>query len=258
MIRLFTIVLLISLSAFAQGAITHEETSTNHGLITAGNDLTVTLSGAPTDGELLIAFCHRNTSVDLTATGFPAGFTKATAISVGTTTQKDRRMDVGYKIASSDGTTYAFTNPDASISRDMQCAVMVYSGVNGTQLDVTPTASHYVLTSDTDAPDPPSITTVTNNAMVIIFASTSGTQNTRSCTAPSGYTRRFGNTDSRDNAFICGAEKLVTSAGAENPAAWAIANGNGCGTTCTDDTYAATIAIAPAAATSNSVLFYVR
>jgi hypothetical protein len=256
MIRLFTIALLISLSAFAQGAITHEETSTNHGIIAAGNDLTVTLSGAPTDGEILIAFCHRNTSTDLTATGYPAGFTKATAISVGTTTQKDRRMDVGYKIASSDGTTYAFTNPDASISRDMQCAVMVYSGVNGTQLDVTPTASHYVLTSDTDAPAPPSITTATDNAMVIIFGSASGTQNTRSCTAPSGYTRRFGTTDSRDNAFICGAEKLVASAGAENPGAWAIANGNGC-PSCTDDTYASTIAIAPAS-TSTSVLFYTR
>ena len=93
--------------------------------------------------------------------------------------------------------------------------------------------------------------------MVVVFATSSGASYTRSCTAPSGYTLRHGSSDPHYEAFVCAAEKLVATAGAENPGAWAIATGNGC-PACVDDTYAATIAIAPAAASTNSVLFYVR
>ena len=244
------LLLSLLLPLLAQGAITHQETASNDGAIVSSGTLTVTMAGAATDGELLLAYCHRDAGGGNTgATGFPAGFTKLTAISVSTTDQRDRVSDVGYKIASSEGTTYTFTNNEA-VTLDMHCIVMVYSGVNSTQMDVTPTSSHYVFTVNTDAPDPPSITTATDGAMVVIFASTSGLDNSRFCTAPSGYTLRHGSVDLQDEAFVCAAEKLITTAGAENPGAWAITNGNGCGTECTDDTYAATVAIAPESASS--------
>jgi hypothetical protein len=267
LIRLICSSLLI-LPLLAQGAITHEETASNSSAsVASSGTLTVTMAGAATDGEVLVAICHKDDGAgDQTQSSAPAGWTKATAISSATTDQRDRVVDVWYKVASSEGTSYAFTNNGAA-AQEMQCAIVVYSDTNATQLDITPTASHFTFANtNSNAPDPPSITTSTDGAMLLALATLSGNTNTRSCsiiTSPDNWTVRHGSSDPVNNAFICIQEFELATAGAYNPDVVDIANGNGCtasppdSTNCTDDGYAATIAIAPAgAASTDSVLFY--
>ena len=240
----------------ANAAITHEETASNYADVIASDSLTVTMAGAASDGELLIGICHSDDAGVGTkgvAISFPTGWTKIDEISVATEVSRDRVIDVGYKIAASEGSSYVFNN-NSDIDRETQCVIVVYSDVSAFQLHVTPTASHYVLGENDTDPDPPSITTTIDNAMVVALGTAGGVNdNTRVCAAPSGYTLRHGTTDPIDNAFVCVADNIVETAGAENPGAFTVTDGGA-----TDDTYGAVVAISPASAGGNSVLFFTR
>jgi hypothetical protein len=85
---------------------------------------------------------------------------------------------------------------------------------------VTPEdATATTTTGSSTNPDPPSITTVTDNAAVI--AGANSTANDTSITAPSGYGSQFDIVGDDTNDITIGLSwKAVAAAGAENPAAW--------------------------------------
>ena len=215
-------------------------------------DVTVTLSGTPADDELLVGMCWRDSSQDSTnaATSFPDGWTPLSNISTAYTNDRHRRMDYGYKVASSEsGASYTFT-PSLDASEEAICHILVFSGVDTSNpIDTASTTSHRAETVD-GAPDPPSITTTTNGAWVVAFGGLIGTTATRSCSL-TNYTIRTDNSDAQDHTFTCIGTREITSAGAENPAAMSVTNIGS-----ENDAGAAVIAIRPESA--GSLLFYVR
>ena len=96
------------------------------------------------------------------------------------------------------------------LSANTVSIAVAFRGVNTTTpLDV---ASPAIATNDRDFPDPPSITTVTNNSMVVAV----GFQRQLSTlTAPTNFT--LAATANRTNGTVAAAYRLKTPAGAENP-----------------------------------------
>lgn len=99
-------------------------------------------------------------------------------------------------------------------------------------------------------PDSPSITTVTNGALVISAFATSANDST--VTAPSGYTDQVD--DNENNAgdstsvTVGAASKIIASAGAENPASWTnVSNGSW---------FAASVAVRPFVSSGASPTFW--
>jgi hypothetical protein len=113
---------------------------------------------------------------------------------------------------------------------------MVFRGVNTTTpLDV---ASPTVATNTANMPDSPSITTVTNNCMIVSIGYLD--DDIVTATAPTNYTlarsANYGSTNA--GGTVMAAYRLVTTAGAQNPGTF---GGGG------DDSWvAATIALRPA------------
>jgi hypothetical protein len=122
------------------------------------------------------------------------------------------------------------------------CAIAyVLRGVDPTTaLDASVTTD----TSNNFRPDNPSVTTVTNNAVVLAVAATSGS-GFPTPTVPAGYSN-LSAISSSDNISVMIAMKTVATAGAENPAQWANV-GTGGGGPCSA---AATVALRPAAAST--------
>ncbi len=129
-----------------------------------------------------------------------------------TTSRVDARMIIHRKVM---GAT-----PDASIALNATnhegaaAVAFVFRSVNATPEDATATAA----TGNSAAPDPPSITTTTSGAWVLACAAAIGGLST----APSGYSNSktkyagFANSE----ITVGGATKLISLAGAENPATW--------------------------------------
>lgn len=117
------------------------------------------------------------------------------------------------------GTSVSYTNPSAT--RDEAYIFRSYSLVD-TASPLSGTVPAETSTGN-DEPNPPSITTSHNNAMVIAFGAVNSTDNT-SFTAPSGYTELTVSAalDSTavQSCVVMMANKLLPTAGAENPAAF--------------------------------------
>jgi len=125
-------------------------------------------------------------------------------------------------------------------------AIQVWRGVDTSNvLDVTTPA---VATGTSDSPDSPSITTVTDGALIFSFAFLDDDDATVSVT-PTGYSNMVeGNTalGGVSGATVAFASKELASFGADDPSAWTLSN---------DQWVAATIALRPAATGSvNSVI----
>ena len=98
----------------------------------------------------------------------------------------------------------------SGLSSNSVTIAIVFRGVNTTTLlDVTPPA---IATSDRDFANSPSITTTTNNSMVVSVAFQRQQQ---TLTAPTNFT--LARAASRTNGAVAAAYRLKTPAGAENP-----------------------------------------
>lgn len=116
------------------------------------------------------------------------------------------------------------TTPDTSVTckgtgnTQDACAYVVYvvRGVNAsTQIDATSVITNGSSTN----PDSPSITTATNNALVISAAGS--VVNDATITAPSGYSTVLSNNATDNNPYTAAAAYLTkATAGAENPASF--------------------------------------
>lgn len=146
-----------------------------------------------------------------TPTGFTVGVTPPTTFSI-PNAMIFYAVNPGASVAS-------YTNPSAT--RDEAYIFRSYSLVD-TASPLSGTVPSAANTSD-DEPNPPSITTSHNNAMVIAFGAVNSTDNT-SFTAPSGYTELTVaaalDSTAVQSSVVMMANKLVTSAGAENPGAF--------------------------------------
>ena len=152
----------------------------------------------------------------------------------------------GYTTLASSGPIYTAyrimgATPETSLSlftpggEDSVTIAMVFRGVDQT----TPLDATAALSSNfTAIPDPPAVTTVTNNAVSVVLASSD--QGPATVTSPTGYStsvvRRQSTTIA---AYAC--FKTVASAGVENPSAF------GGITSASRTAFAVTVALRPAA-----------
>lgn len=181
-------------------------------------DITLTMPSGISAGDFVVAGCCVGAVTDEDLTISDSGWTEIAdlyADDEGT----DTNLAVFYKrMGTVPDSTVTFPHPLSDALHGMAAGLMAYSGVDrSTALDATPTTA---TGKDSGIPDNPSITTVTDNAVVIAVA---GNQRADAVvTSPSGYGNQVAyaiNETVAGTSFYM-ADKTVATAGAEDPAAW--------------------------------------
>lgn len=168
-----------------------------------GTTLSVSLTGITGLREGDVVFAGIGSDGGTTVTISTAGYT-----ALGVVTQGTEYANIGYKVM---GATVDASVDFAGISTSSAAVVAVVRGVNSTILDTAiVTAS-----GGTGDPNPGSITTVTNNALVLAFGFQDDDNSTLS--PSSGYTTAITATGSTAGQAAIVASKAVVTAGAEDP-----------------------------------------
>lgn len=214
---------------FVGGAVlTASSTSTPSFSLTS---LTGGVSSSPSAGDIVVVAVSffDNTDRDITCT--TTGYTELADLYANGSA--DTQMAVYYKVLTTAETSVAFNTVSTPVTT--VCAIHVWRNPNTiTPLDVTSTTATSTTSAASNAP---SITTATDNAVVIAFGSavSAGGEFT-TLTAPSGMANFF--QDSSATAGAAVASAIVSTAGAYDPAAFG--GGAPSGTFC-----AVTVALRP-------------
>ncbi len=209
------------------------------GSVTGGN-ITLTAPGGIAEDDFVIVSAGDGTLSNQTMSMVTSGFT--TEADLYANDSYDSNLGLFYKLMGGTPDSTFVVTGSGDTEYDTAAAFHCWRGIDtSTPLDQTTTTA-----TGTNSPDtnPPSITTVTDNAQVIAIGSSSdGTADPS--TSPSGYSNEYwessnGGSDlSYQGAGL--ASKLVASAGAEDPGIWDFTSGS------TESWCAATMALRPAA-----------
>ncbi len=193
--------------------------------------LTGGLASSPSAGDIVIACVQIVSGADRDLQCTTSGYTEvADLFSDGT---DEVQLAVYYKVLSAADTTVAF---DLGGSISSRFCTHVWRGINTTPLDATTTTA--INSSSTAQPDPPSITTVTNNAVVIAVGACTSVNTLSNAVAPSGMGNLYQNRGTNDAIMIASIAR--PTAGAYNPAQFTgLSTGDG-------EYCAATLALRPA------------
>lgn len=172
--------------------------------------LTNGIASAPASGDLVIACVGFNNTTDRDITCTTSGYTEIVDLfSAGST--NGAQLGIFYKVLSAADTTVAF---NLGVSVKSFFAVHVWRGQNATTvLDATTT------TGTGATLNPPSITTVTNAAVVIVAGFSASAETYTAITSPSGMVNFFQASDTGTSGQgIAIASATVSLAGAYDPA----------------------------------------
>jgi hypothetical protein len=205
-------------------------------------DQDVTLPGSPQENDIVI-FAHCSDSAvtpGVQTSGYTDIMTDHAALNPG--------HESGYKImGATPDTVVTFQQASTAAGEYTAGVLQVWRDVDtGTPIDATPTTA----SNTTGMPDAPSYTTVTDGALVFAIGFLDDDNDAANVTVPSGYSNLLAHDNTAqapDNATSMIASKELASAGAEDPAAF-----GGLGT---DNWYAVTFALRPAAAVAGQSLF---
>ena len=148
------------------------------------------------------------------------------------------RIYIGYRVLQSGDSTFAWTASSVANSTTIW-GTSVFRGVDGTGDPFEAQSGAPATFTNARDPNPPAVTTVSNNAWVIpIF----GKRNDyTSITTPTNYTSAGSNSSTTGNDASAGAAyRQIATPGAENPGAWTLGGGNP-----NDDGYVWTGALRP-------------
>jgi len=191
---------------------------------TSSNSTTLSLTGlsggigtSPQAGDIVIGVRGFKSATDQTIDCTTLGYVEIAELYANS--NNDAQLGVYYTVLSSAETDVTFTNATAGTGF---VGAYVWRGVNqSTPLDVTPTT----ITGNTSRPNCPSITTVTNNCIIVAIGIGVGSLGTNTLnsvlTVPSGMTNftAIQTGVGTDNDIIGGfASFLQTTAGAYDPA----------------------------------------
>jgi len=194
------------------------------------------LPGPPSEGDLVIVVLASDANLisdGISTSGYTVLY-KENAINPG--------QEVSYKVMTATPDTIVTILQEGT--KDTAGLIQVWSGQHATTvIDTTTTTG----TSGSGMPDAPSITTVTDGALVFAVGMLDDDVVASSVTAPSGYTNLLAAEAGTDEAgaTVMIASKVVTTAGAEDPDVF---GGSG-----SDQWRSVTIAIRPAAAATTSI-----
>lgn len=175
--------------------------------------LTGGIASSPSSGDIVIACIGVNNTTDRNIQCTTSGYTEIFDLF-----NSPAQFAAYYKILTSAETSISFNTGIAVVPR---CCIHVWRNPNATQLDVTSTTNSTTL----NAPDAPSITTVTNNAVVIAMGRHEAGSGGSALTAPTGMENFFQNSSTFSGTCI--ASIFVNPAGVYDPPAF----GGGGGTT---------------------------
>lgn len=143
---------------------------------------------------------------------------------------------MAFVVGSSVPTLVRFHKPDTN---DGSVIIQAWRGVDKRVIDARPSDA-WTKAWNSSTFDPPSVTTVTDGALVIAVVALDDDDTTVS-TWPTGYTNQVeensGNASSGAGCTIAMSSKIVASAGAENPAAYTMST--------SDDGWVCTVALQP-------------
>ena len=183
--------------------------------------LTGGIGTAPQAGDIVIVAVAIGSTSDLTFSVSTNGYTSIAELYVSDT--YDTNLEVSYKVMGSTPDTSVSISITSGVAADaVAVAVHVWRGIdNVNPLDATPTT---VTATNTIRPNPPAITTVTDNAEIIIVgASSEATAQTLS--APAGYGDIIQATSASTNdVAIAIASASATTAGAYDPGTFSTAS----------------------------------
>lgn len=188
-----------------------------------GGDVTVTMPVGTAQNDLSLAIEFGESSAgNETLSMVTTGYTQLADLFADDT--HDANLGVYQKIqGATPDTTAVFTGFGDASEVHLGC-VRVYSGVDTT----TPIDATTTTTAGSGGPlvNPPSITTVTNNAVVVAMGG-AGAGSDATLTAPTGYTDELSFADNDGSLFVrlISAEKLVATAGAEDPGSFGDSGG---------------------------------
>lgn len=177
----------------------------------SGTSSTPAEPASAVSGDVLVGICVVD-AAGTTAPTRPSGWTNIyNAVS---TTQGDFRYDVSYIVRGGSAPALNWTWTGSAFN---ECHVIRLTGAAASPLDASPATVH---TSGTGAPNPPSITPTTNNALILIGGCHwTGSVGAGGWVAPANYTRRSNNTVGND--VVIATRVMVGGAGvAEDPAAF--------------------------------------
>jgi hypothetical protein len=168
--------------------------------------LTGGLASAPAEDDIVIVVLSGNATSDVDIS--VSGYTEIADLYANASII-DTQLGVYYKIMGG--------SPDTSVTipslTGLRCVVQVWRGIDTTTpQDTTRTTA---TKTNSSVPDPPSITTISNDALVVIA---SGAGAPGPYTEPSGYSNVSKVGGSSSNALV--ASKIKATPGSENPGVW--------------------------------------
>lgn len=177
---------------------------------TNGGDVTLTFDVAPSQNDVVVVFGGYETASAAIGPS-TAGYTNVVAQLTGT-----HGLSLDYKVmGASPDTTVVCQGGGAAADAVVYVAYVLRGVDTGTVQDAAPTPT----SASSGAPDPLTITTVTDGAWVLAFAVSKVNDATPGTI--SGYSNHVsGNATDTNPYTAAGATKLVATAGAEDPGAW--------------------------------------
>lgn len=149
------------------------------------------------------------------------------------------RIYIAYRALQSGDSTFAWTASSVSNSTVIW-GTSVFRGVNTTGNPFEAESGTPVTFSNTSSPNPPSVTTLSSNAVVIPIFGKNNDYSAASFTVPTNYTTAGSNTSTAGSDASAGAAYfLKASSGIEDPGSWSAAGASG------DDGYVWTGALKP-------------
>jgi hypothetical protein len=205
--------------------------------------LTVAVPSGVANGDLLLLISCRTGTSGSGAYNVPSGWTNIAALTMSTGTAA-RHSFAAYRVASSEPASYQLSTAD--VAEEVWGAVMLAWRGTDTSSPLDTTSVGDITQVDTNSGNPPSITTVTNDAWVVCFNYVRSNSDVTSFTPPTSYTERV---DAVSSTFVIGvADRAIAVAGAENPGAFTTGGvGN------TNDHIVGTLALRPLAAGGGGV-----
>ncbi len=210
-------------------------------LSVAATGLTGGVSSSIQAGDLVVVVSNACTTSDLNMTASGSGFTWTEDQDLyANSNNADTNAGVHWTIATGAGSGSITLTGSGAGTSGATAMLAAFRNVNSTQFDAATTSSSQTAASSAD---PPSITTVTDGALVLaIAAGCRKTSSISAYTAPSGYTliNAFTDNQSTRSSGLAVAYKTIATAGAENPGYM----GDPGGTT-GNSSYAITVAVRP-------------
>lgn len=179
----------------------------------ASDPITITKPTGVVDGDLLLMVLNQRDSISVFT--LPAGWTRATDLELRRTASDQMSPAIAYKIASSEPSDYTVTSDR---TQKVSAVILAYSSIDAAVFDVTPTTAHRASAYDNNSPNPPAITTTTDNAEIVTIQLVSNAEIT-AAGAPTGYALRVDHTPFDDRNILI-ADKAKATAGLETIGSW--------------------------------------